>query len=84
MVRVRLRYLMNFSRITGRREEEVDLPDGSTVGDMFAHLERVYGEGMRSALARGGVVLLNGRYAETTSVLADGDEAVVSYPAGGG
>jgi len=80
---VTVRYLAVFSSLTGRREEEVKLPEGLKLKDLAERLSRRYGEEFSRHLSRA-MLLVNGRQADPDDALGHGDVVVLSYPVGGG
>jgi molybdopterin synthase catalytic subunit len=76
-VRVTVRLFAALRERAGTGRRELDLPDGSTVGDVFAAL----GIGAEPA---GLAYAVNQEYAERTAPLADGDEIALIPPVSGG
>jgi molybdopterin synthase sulfur carrier subunit len=79
-VRVQLRYFASIRETVGRREEEIDAPDGATVAAVWSQLLARYpslaGQRYRPAL--------NQEYVSEQAVLRDGDEVVFVPPVSGG
>ena len=80
---VTVKYLTVFSNLTGRREEEVKLPEGLKLKDLAERLSRRYG-GEFSRHMSHAMLLVNGRQADLDYMLSHGDIVVLSYPVGGG
>jgi molybdopterin synthase catalytic subunit len=76
-VRVTVRLFAALRERAGTGRRELDLPDGSTAGDVFAAL----GIG---AEPPGLAYAVNQEYAERTAPLADGDEIALIPPVSGG
>lgn len=84
---IRIRYLGYFSQITGKREERLNVEDGTTAGKLMDILEDRYGREMKEAFQRayrGVVLIVNGKEADRDHILSHGDEIAISFPAGGG
>jgi len=81
-VRVRLLTFASIQDIVGSREIDVELPAGSTVRDLLAHLEEKYPRiaGYRSIL----LTAVNEEYANPETTISDGDEVAVFPPVSGG
>jgi len=81
-VHVRLLTFASIQDIVGSREIDVELPSGSTVRDLLAHLEEIYPRiaGYRSIL----LTAVNEEYANPETTIADGDEVAVFPPVSGG
>ena len=94
MMKVRVRAFATLSNLLGGGPLEVELPEGSTVGDLLSELARRLGRAFREAVMEGGrlaeyvKVFVNGRDIDFLSglktVLRDGDEVALIPPAGGG
>ena len=81
-MRVRLLTFASIQDIVGSREIDVELPAGSTVRDLLAHLEEKYPRiaGYRSIL----LTAVNEEYANPETTISDGDEVAVFPPVSGG
>lgn len=81
-MQVRVLYLATLKDIAGRAAESVELPEGSTLADLFARLEERFPRltDFRSALA----LALNQEYAAPDSLLHDQDEVALLPPVSGG
>jgi MoaE-MoaD fusion protein len=63
----------------------IELPDGATVGDLWASLEKRLVDHPRASLALGGIAIsVNAEYAQATQILRDGDEVGLLPPVSGG
>jgi MoaE-MoaD fusion protein len=81
-VRVRLLTFASIQDIVGSRQIELELPEGSTVQDLHAHLEAKFPRiaGYRSIL----LTAVNEEYANPETTISDGDEVAVFPPVSGG
>jgi molybdopterin converting factor subunit 1 len=79
-VRVRLRYFASIRERMGRTTEELEVPDGSTVAQVW---ERLVAEVPALAQQRYRPAV-NQEYTEPDHTLADGDELVFIPPVSGG
>jgi MoaD family protein len=89
MPKIRIKYYMKFSSITGKMSEDMDIGMNETVSRLLQRLGKVYGKEFSDAFgedlgSRSAVVAINGEFAEMGDVLSDGDEVVISFPVGGG
>ncbi|MGH2368756.1 MAG: molybdopterin converting factor subunit 1 [Chloroflexota bacterium] len=80
LVRVHLRYFASIRETLGRREEALELPDGTSVAGVW---ERLIAEcpRLRDQRYRPAV---NQEYMDSSTVLHDGDELVFIPPVSGG
>lgn len=87
-IRVVVKYLGTFSQLAGRREESVELDEGATVDALARKLVQRYGRKLKLRLeddeTRPVLFLVGDRPAGGDRELADGDEVLLTYPAGGG
>ena len=94
-MKVKVRAFATLSNLLGGGFLEVELPEGSTVGDLLAELVRRFGKPFREAvmeedgrLSKYVKVFVNGRDIDFLSgldtALRDGDEVALIPPAGGG
>jgi len=87
-IKLVVKYLGTFSRLTGRREEVLELEIGATVEDLQRMLVLKYGRELKKKLedesTQPVLFVVAGRAAAPDRVLSDGDEVIVTYPAGGG
>ena len=96
MIRVKVRTILEFTRIFGQRQFEVSLAAGSTVGNFLEELTRTWGEELATRLFEpdGSKLLphiglmVNGRsislLQSMETVLQDEDEILILPPVGGG
>jgi len=81
-VRVKVRYFASIREWTGLKEEEVDLPDSATAGELRDEVQRIHGS---LRLEEGSVlVAINGYFAEPGAKLGPGDEVALFPPVSGG
>jgi molybdopterin converting factor small subunit len=87
-IRVTVRYLGTFSQLAGRREESVELEEGATVELLARRLVQAHGRELKRRLedasTRPVLFVVRERAVEPSHLLADGDEVLLTYPAGGG
>jgi molybdopterin synthase catalytic subunit len=81
-MRVRLLFFATLKDIAGSRELQLEVPAGSTVGDVWSELERTYPrmESYRSIV----LAALNEEYVDRGASIADGDELALFPPVSGG
>ena len=95
VMKVEVRAFATLSNLVGGGFLEVELPEGSTVGDLLAELARRLGRPFREAvmeedghLSKYVKVFVSGRDIDSLSgldtTLKDGDEVALLPPAGGG
>ena len=96
MLRVKVRTILEFTRIFGQRQFEVSLADGSTVGNFLEELTTTWGDELasrlfgadRSKLLPHIGLMVNGRsislLKNMETVLHDKDEILILPPVGGG
>ena len=87
-IHITVKYLGTFSQLTGRRQESVELDEGATVDVLAKKLVQGYGRDLKKRLedieTRPVLFLVADRPADGDRELADGDEVLLTYPAGGG
>lgn len=88
-MKITVKYLMTFSQLTGKKSEQVELPEGSTVGNLVEQLINKYGRKFKKALERdienrSVLFMVNNATGELGTVLNENDLVVISYPVGGG
>jgi molybdopterin converting factor small subunit len=87
-IKVVVKYLGTFSQLTGKRQETVELDEGATIDVLALRLVQSYGRKLKKRLddieTRPVLFLVADRPAEGDWQLADGDEVLLTYPAGGG
>ncbi len=82
MLKVRVRYFASIREWTGLREEEVELPNNATAGDLREQVQRTHG---RPHLDEGSIlVAVNGFFTEPGATLRPGDEVALFPPVSGG
>ena len=81
-VQVRLLFFASIADIVGARQLDVEIPSGSTVGDLLSELEGQYPRlaGYKSIL----LTSVNEEYAKPETTIADGDEVAIFPPVSGG
>ena len=87
-IHVTVKYLGTFSQLTARRQEAVELDEGATVDVLTWKLVQRYGRELKKRLVdnetRPVLFLVADRPADGDWELSDGDEVLLTYPAGGG
>jgi MoaD family protein len=87
-INVTVKYLGTFSQITGRNEERVELETGATVDALARRLVLKYGRELKKRLedqtTRPVLFVVANQPANGDRQLSDGDEVLMTYPAGGG
>jgi molybdopterin synthase catalytic subunit/molybdopterin synthase sulfur carrier subunit len=81
-LRLRVRYFASIREFTGMREEQLEVPEGSTAEALKSRVQ-----GLHDALkAQEGNILVavNGSFVEPTRVLRQGDEVALFPPVSGG
>jgi sulfur-carrier protein len=81
-MQIRMRYFAALREITGLREEDLHIAEGTTVAGTRAFLLERYPK-LENALARA-VCAINHQYVTPETVLKEGDEIVFIPPVGGG
>jgi MoaD family protein len=97
LISVSVRYLVNFSVATGKKQEEVTLPDGATLSDLIDKLTERYGNALKKEIfgsKTGGVkphvlILIDGRSLDqfkerVDTPLANGNSVIFTFPVTGG
>jgi molybdopterin converting factor small subunit len=93
LVKVRVSYLSILRDVTDRRDEELEIPNGSTVKGLISTLLEKYGEKLRpfldpeADLGPGIILALNGELLSKSDydrVIPDGAEFLVGLPPFGG
>lgn len=79
---MRVLYFGVLKDIVGYRSSEIDLPKGSTVGELVALHRSMIGSSER--LEDSIAVAVNQKYARVEDVLKDGDEVALLPPVSGG
>lgn len=81
-MRLRVRYFASIREFTGLREEELEVPEGATVGSLKRKVL-----GLHSSLSgqeENIFVAVNGSFVEPKQILAQGDEVALFPPVSGG
>ncbi len=81
-MQVRLLFFATLKDIVGSRELRWEIPEGSTVGDLWSQLERSYPrmKDYRSIV----LTALNEEYVNKSTRIGDGDEVALFPPVSGG
>jgi molybdopterin converting factor subunit 1 len=81
-MRVRLLFFATLKDIAGSRELQLEVPAGTTVGDLWSQLERTYPrmQGYRTIV----LAALNEEYVDRSARIEDGDELALFPPVSGG
>lgn len=95
-IRVKVRTILEFTKIFGRSQFEMSLPDGSSIDDFLDELIDTWGDELASRLFEpegSGLLphiglMVNGRSIRLLNnletILQDGDEILLLPPVGGG
>lgn len=88
-MKVKVKYLMTFSQLAGKRHEELEVPDGTVLKDFIKLLKRHKGREFRKYLddsIKNNTIafLVNKSSAEDDDELNAGDEVIISHVVGGG
>ena len=80
-MRVKVRYYASFRDVTGKHEEWLDVPEGTTVQGIREHLRNLY-----ESIARREQVLVavNGSFPALDKVIEEGDDVAFFPPVSGG
>src|SRR6059036_1815864 len=81
-MQVRLLFFASIKDIVGARQLELDVPPGTTIGDLLTHLESSYPR-MRD-YRPGALTSVNEDYADQKTCVTDGDEVAIFPPVSGG
>lgn len=81
-MKIALRFFALMRERIGTGEQEMELPDGSNVGDVVAWAEEQFAD--IAPLFRASMVMRNQEYAEKSDLLHDGDEIAFIPPVSGG
>ena len=89
MTYVTVKYLMVFSQITQKRNEEIPISEGMTLQDLIDVLYAKYGRRFKKAFGkdlghRSALITINSAVKETSYILKPGDEILISHIVGGG
>ncbi len=88
-MKVLVKFVAVLRDITGRQSIELEIPEGSTLSDLLSKLTAMYPKldefnRVVGGLSESIVVLVNGREAEYSYELKEGDTIVLLPPASGG
>ncbi len=89
-MKIKVRYFMTFSQVSGKRQEELEVPDGSTLKQLVELMKkgksREFVKYLEDSLLNGTVAfLLNKSIADDDNIeLKPDDEVIVSHVVGGG
>lgn len=78
----RIRFFAGVAEATGHREYTVELPAGTTIGDLADKLQREFPQA--SDLLAKSFFSVNQEYVDATAVVSDGDEIAIIPPVSGG
>ena len=82
MIRLHVLYFGIVRERLGRREEALEVADGTRVGDLLAQIEQRHQQfGVAVASVR---VAVNSEYVDSGRVLSDNDEVAIIPPVSGG
>lgn len=88
-MKIKIRYLMTFSQLSGIRHEELDVPDSATLRYLIILVKKSKSKEFRryleDSLKNNTVAfLVNKSVAEEDVKLKPGDEVIISHVVGGG
>ena len=84
-MRVRMLYFGVLKELLGTAEEEMEAPEGTTVGNLLRILgERTSNLKMETRIWQSTAVAVNREYSSLGAVLRDGDEVALLPPVSGG
>jgi len=93
---VSVRYLVNFSMVTGKKNEDILLREGATLRDLIDQLIEKYGASLKKEIFAKAyeirphvLILINGRSLDQFKeglqlALANGDSLIFTFPVTGG
>jgi MoaD family protein len=97
LISVSVRYLVNFSVVTGKKKEDLSLSEGATLKDLIDQLVEKYGDALKKEIfdtQTGDIkphvlILINGRSLDQFKerahmALAYGDSIIFTFPVTGG
>ncbi len=89
MPQVKVKYLMVFSQVTGKKEEKLAIDENGTIEDLLKMLYNRYGRKFKKLIEqdfenRSVLFVVNGESKDVSTKLKDKDEVLISYPVGGG
>ncbi|WP_456367473.1 ubiquitin-like small modifier protein 1 [Thermococcus sp.] len=87
-MRIKVRYFARYRSLIGKGEEEIEVPEGTTVGELVELLKERYPVLKNEVFADDDLadvnVSRNGRYVRFDEVLRDGDVVALFPPVSGG
>jgi molybdopterin converting factor small subunit len=88
-MKVKVKYLMTFSQLAGKRHEEFEVSNGTALKDLINILKKSKGKEFRKYLddsIKNNTIafLVNKSSAEDDDKLYTGDEVIISHVVGGG
>ncbi|MDK2913232.1 MAG: sulfur-carrier protein [Thermococcaceae archaeon] len=88
-MKIRVRYFARYRSLVGKSEEELEVPDGITVGELIEFLKERHPELKNEVFAEEDDladvnVSRNGRYVKFDEALQDGDVVAIFPPVSGG
>ena len=81
MMRIRLLFFAVLRDIAGKRDEVVDVPEGTRAADVWQHLREQHRELRDYAQP---MTAINENYSDADEILRDGDELAFIPPVAGG
>lgn len=96
MIKVKIHTILTLQEVIGRREVELDLPQGISLKELLSHMVGVWGERLSERLFKAGTgellprirIMVNGRDMQFVkgfeTVLQDGDVVHLFPPVSGG
>ena len=89
MPQVKVKYLMVFSQVAGKKEEKLAIDENGTIEDLLKILYNRYGRKFKKLIEqdfenRSVLFVVNGESKDVSTKLQDKDEVLISYPVGGG
>lgn len=96
MIKIKVHSILTLQEVIGRREVELDLPQGTALKELLSHMVGVWGERLSERIFKAGTeellprirVMVNGRDMQflrgLETVLQDGDEVYLFPPVSGG
>ena len=81
-MKIKIKYFASIREWTGVKEEEVDLPEGSTAEELKRRVQRLHSniDNQEGTI----LVAVNGGFVEPSRLLSSGDEVALFPPVSGG
>jgi molybdopterin converting factor subunit 1 len=81
-MKIKVKYFASIREWTGVKEEEVDLPEGSTAEELKRSVQRLHSniDNQEGTI----LVAVNGGFVEPSRLLSSGDEVALFPPVSGG